>query len=97
MIFISNNQVLTTTEQDATPNLDAVRYELGKEGKEGSKAVWENTGLIPKFYKPYSLIETTEKNNPAPIYRCNFCKLIYKGVWFFFRSTYVLIKAKKTI
>ena len=30
---------------------DAVRYELGKEGKEGSKAVWENTGLIPKYYK----------------------------------------------
>ena len=34
--------------------LDAIRYELGKEGKEGSKAVWENTGLIPKYYKPYS-------------------------------------------
>ena len=60
---------------------DAIRYELGKEGKEGSKAVWENTGLIPKYYKPYSLIETAEKNNPAPIYRCNFCKLIYKGIW----------------
>ena len=56
-----------------------VRHELGKEGSLINKAVWENTGLIPKYYKPYSLIETAEKTNPAPLYRCDFCKLIYKG------------------
>ena len=52
---------------------------MGKEGSLINKAVWENTGLIPKYYKPYSLIETAEKTNPAPLYRCDFCKLIYKG------------------
>ena len=44
-----------------------------------NKAVWENTGLIPKFYKPYSLIETQDRSNPVPLYRCHFCKLVYKG------------------
>lgn len=63
----------------AEPNLDVVRHELGKEGNLVNKAVWENTGLIPKFYKPYSLIETHDRANPVPLYRCHFCKLVYKG------------------
>ena len=53
-IFFFNFSFLKLYEKSNHHHLDAIRYELGKEGKEGSKAVWENTGLIPKYYKPYS-------------------------------------------
>ena len=70
---------------------------MGKEGSLINKAVWENTGLIPKYYKPYSLIETAEKTNPAPLYRCDFCKLIYKGKYPNSHFTPLRIQLRNTI
>jgi hypothetical protein len=64
-----------------------------------NKAVWENTGLIPKYYKPYSLIEADNlvdsKESPAgsvPLYQCHFCKMIYKG-----SKSLILTKTIKTL
>ncbi|CAG5094560.1 Oidioi.mRNA.OKI2018_I69.XSR.g13666.t1.cds [Oikopleura dioica] len=73
----SSGKVLYPT----TPNMALVRLELN--GRDGSdnKAVWENTGLVPKYYKPYSLIETDGQSSQenGPVYKCHFCHMHYKG------------------
>jgi len=62
------------------PNLDSIRRILGADGTEQArKVVEENTGLIPKFYKPYKLLEQTESGKTVSLYKCNFCEQVYRG------------------
>lgn len=62
------------------PNLDSIRKILGGDGTDQQrKVVEENTGLIPKYYKPYKLLESTESGKPVSLYKCDFCHQVYRG------------------
>lgn len=62
------------------PNLSSIRKILGGDGTDQQrKVVEENTGLIPKYYKPYKLLESTEHGRPVSLYRCDFCNQDYRG------------------
>lgn len=62
------------------PNLDSIRKILGGDGTDQQrKVVEDNTGLIPKYYKPYRLLESTESGKPVSLYKCDFCQQVYRG------------------
>ncbi|CAG5091747.1 Oidioi.mRNA.OKI2018_I69.PAR.g13225.t1.cds [Oikopleura dioica] len=65
------------TQYKTTPNMDFVRPKLDHKYSV-SFAAWENTGLVPKYYRPYKLIGKSV-NPERPVYECNFCQNHLKG------------------